>query len=108
MKTNIGKKFLAVIRKSFPTSNPLSEIFNKSIIKISYCCLPNIKSIIDCHNKEITNKKPERLDNSETKCNCRDKSNCPLNGKCLEDRLIYKATVETDNSKESYVGLTTN
>ena len=41
-------------------------------------------------------------------CNCRSKDKCPLNGRCLERSVIYQATVETDNSAETYVGLTEN
>ena len=29
-----------------------------------------------------------------------------MNGRCREKGVVYRATVETDNSKETYVGLT--
>ena len=44
-------------------------------------------------------------------CNCRKKkNNCPLDGKCLTECVVYKATVtETDTKKqETYIGLTEN
>ena len=30
-------------------------------------------------------------------CNCRDKSNCPLDNKCLTNKTVYKAEVETND-----------
>ena len=44
----------------------------------------------------------------ELKCNCRDQAECPLpgNGKCRTDKVIYRATVEANNTVETYVGLT--
>ena len=47
VKTNIGKLFFKLLKKQFPESNPLSKIFNKTIIKITYSC----KSIKSSHNK---------------------------------------------------------
>ena len=43
-------------------------------------------------------------------CHCRQKTSCPLSGKCLTKELIYQATVtRKDNMKhETYVGLTEN
>ena len=32
-------------------------------------------------------------DNNRKLCNCRIKSICPVNGKCLTKGVIYKATV---------------
>ena len=38
-------------------------------------------------------------------CNCRIKEECPLPGKCQTPALIYQATVEAANKKETYIGL---
>ena len=45
-------------------------------------------------------------ENSEEKrlCNCRIPP-CPLQGKCLTDNLVYQATVKTDNTDNTYIGL---
>ena len=65
--------------------------------------MPNIKSKIDNHNK----KQIENTITEERTCNCRDKSNCPLSGKCLEKCLIYQASVASPNQHtETYIGLT--
>ena len=39
---------------------------------------------------------------------CRSKPDCPLPGKCLVESVVYQATVEAENSSETYVGLTAN
>ena len=49
--TNVGKLFRDLVDKHFGRGNYLSKIFNKNTLKISYSCLPNIKSKINFHNK---------------------------------------------------------
>ena len=40
-------------------------------------------------------------------CNCRNPTVCPLEGKCLTNSVVYKATVKTNNGEEkSYIGST--
>ena len=56
VKTNIGQSFLKIIDEEFSTSNPLHKIFNRNTLKISYCCMPNIKQTLDGHNKGILSK----------------------------------------------------
>ena len=53
VQTNIGKRFLKLVKKHFPRNNSFHEIFNKNTIKISYSCMRNIGSIIALHNKSI-------------------------------------------------------
>ena len=36
------------------------------------------------------------------------KDQCPLDGKCLTQNVVYQATVSTETSSESYVGVATN
>ena len=44
----------------------------------------------------------------DSKCNClpKDKAACPLPGKCAIESVVYRATVSTPSSEETYVGLT--
>ena len=110
VSTNVGKCFLAIVNSCFPKEHPLSKIFNKNTVKISYSCTTNVKSIIDGHNKSNLNKQPEQPKQNKT-CNCRDKTKCPLNGTCKQSSIVYQAEVTTGNnttiqSKEYYVGLT--
>ena len=61
-----------------------------------------MSQIIKGHNKKIIQK-----ENEETlDCNCRVKTDCPLNGGCRKESVIYKCTATTCDSKKVYLGLT--
>ena len=109
VKTNIGQSFLKIIDEEFPTSNPLHKIFNRNTLKISYCCMPNIKQTLDGHNKVILSKsvKPKT---TATTCNCRKTNECPLSKKCSTESVVYQATVTSTSadSPQTYIGLTEN
>ena len=66
--------------------------------------MPNVKSSIDAHNNRKLKCGNKPTDTKQ--CNCRDKNNCPLDGKCLESGVIYQATVTSDKKVETYIGLT--
>ena len=112
VKTNIGKAFIQTIKQSFPPGHPLRKIYNTNTLKLSYSCMPNVKNVIDGHNKKIRDesKKNKEQESQEKTCNCRKPADCPLNGQCLTKSVIYQATVTTedDGSKETYIGLTKN
>ena len=59
VKTNVGKLFSEILRKNFPKTYPLSKIFNKNTVKVSYSSTRNMKSIISGHNKQVLHPKPE-------------------------------------------------
>ena len=71
--------FLRLLDKHFGRNHKCHKIFNRNNVKISYSCIDNIENIISSHNKEITNFYNKL--NGKT-CNCRNKSNCPLENKC--------------------------
>ena len=52
VKTNIGKKFFDILSLCFPPENPLSTIFNRNTVKLSFSCMPNISQVISRHNKQ--------------------------------------------------------
>ena len=73
--------------------------------------MPNLKSVIDMHNKStLAKEQNESSTPKSSNCNCRKKDDCPLEGKCLTESVIYQATViRSDTTKqETYVGLTEN
>ena len=70
---------LYLLDKHFGRNQKYHKIFNRNNDKIRYSCIDNIKNIISSHNKEITNFYNKI--NGKT-CNCRNKSNCPLDKKC--------------------------
>ena len=71
--------------------------------------MPNIKSIISSHNEAVlSNFYQSQTQTNDTECNCRKKDQCPLDGKCLAQNVVYLATVTAQTSSDSYVGLATN
>ena len=61
-----------------------------------------MSQIIKGHNKKIVQKETQET----LECNCRVKTDCPLNGDCRKESVIYKCTATTCNSKNVYLGLT--
>ena len=107
VKTNIGRAFISLIDRCFPTGHKLRKIFNRNTIKLSYSCMPNMKQIIDGHNKNILKKAAQPQQDTATKtCNCRKVDECPLKGECLLKEVVYQAKVTTKEKTEPYIGLT--
>ena len=96
VKTNIGRIFIKLISKHFPPNHKFVKIFNKNTIKLSYSCMPNIRSKINGHNKKILQPKPAE---PQKLCNCLVKEDCPLNGLCLRSSILYQATIKCSDSK---------
>ena len=103
VRTNIGAHFLKLISKHFPEGNKLHKIFNKNTLKVSYSCMRNIQQIIKSHNTDVM--KRANQEPKQKTCNCRQPINCPLRGNCLASDVIYKATVTSDSTDTSYIGL---
>ena len=63
----------------------------------------NVSQIIKQHSKNVSNKQIKQTN----PCNCRNKSECPLNGNCKIQNVIYKCTVSaTQTSKQrAYLGI---
>ena len=97
VSTNVGRRFLNIVKKCFPDGHPLKKIFNKNTLKVSYSCMPNLDSKIKSHNKVLLESDDAKKADAAVKlCNCRDKSKCPLDGKCLTKEVVYQATVVSD------------
>ena len=108
--TNVGKEFLTLIDKCFPKSSKLHKLINRNNVKLSYSCMQNVQQIITSHNKAVLNKTNTNTPQQSKTCNCRGKEPCPLDGHCLDECVVYKATVTQNqtNKQETYVGLTVN
>ena len=96
VKTNIGRIFIKLISKHFPPNHTFVKIFNKNTIKLSYSCMPNIRSKINGPNKKILQTKPAE---PQKLWNCLVKEDCPLNGLCLKSSILYQATIKCSDSK---------
>ena len=101
MKTNIGRLFMKLVRKHFPKNSKYHKIFNLNTLRLSYGCTTNVGNIIKQLNSQVLNK---TNDNINRKCNCRSKANCPLNGECLTQCLVYEATSTTFSNSFVYYG----
>ena len=68
-----------------------------------------MKQVIDGHNKAILKNAQNPEKNQPQKmCNCRNEKECPLEGKCLQNEIVYQAIVTTrgvTGTTETYVGL---
>ena len=61
----------------------------------------NVSQIIKQHNRNISNKKEKQTN----PCNCRNKNECPLNGNCKIQNVIYKCTVSATQAFKQLVYL---
>ena len=95
VETNIIKRILEIISRNFGPMPTYHKIFNRKPLKISYSCMPNMKSQIMSYNRNMLEDKAEKWKQS----NCRDK--CMVDGNCLIKNVIYRATViELEKSKQ--------
>ena len=99
VKTNVGKEFLALIEKHFPPGNKWRKHFNRHTIKLSYSTTKNLAAHINQHNKKLLS-----TDEAKPGCNCRVKTDCPLNGECQTKGVVYLSKVKTDTHDYAYYG----
>ena len=90
VKTNIRSIVIKLISKLIPLNHKFVKFFNKNTIKLSYSCMPNIRSKINGHNKKILQTKPTE---SQKLSNCFLKGDCPMNGLFLTSSILYQATI---------------
>ena len=91
VKTNIGRMFLRLIDKHFQRHHKYRKLFNRNNIKISNSCMPNMTNAIRNYNTSLL-KDPTPTDIKE--CSCRQKTECPLDKKCLSGYLVYNTLVD--------------
>ena len=91
--------FFGILKKHFPPESELSKIFNRKKVKLSYSCMPNMKSLISSHNRKMMAKEGEMI----LPCNCNGGLlKCPLEGGCQTKDLVYKAKVITTENDKKY------
>ena len=115
VKTRIGQEFLRIVDTAFPQGNPLNKKLNRHNMKISYSCMPNMKTKISRHNAQRL--AADRVQHvAEPRCNCQQFP-CPIPGgnQCRSVNAVYQATIkveprpEVENEVEvvhTYVGAT--
>ena len=102
VQTNIGKSFLSLIQKHFPTNSKFHNVFNKNDLKVSCSGTQNMESITSKHNKTGIN---TDSDNAQSTCNCRKREQCPLGNNYFAYSVIYKASITTseNNNGKNYI-----
>ena len=58
----------------------------------------SMSSVIKQHNYRVLS----TTGNVDRLCNCKNKENCPLDGKCLKTCIVYKADVITNKDSHIY------
>ena len=110
VKTKVGKRFLQIVKDSFPPSHKLYKICNRNTLKLSYRTMPNMKTHLAKHNNKILRQNLQEQ-NPETRvvtrCCCQKsrKAECPMPGQCYQPNAIYRAQITTpDGHVETYTG----
>ena len=119
--TDIGRKFLKLVDTSFPPGHRLHKIFNRRTMKVSYSTMPNLGRIVSTHNNKVLKSLvPVVPKRPWGNCSCprkkREANECLLGGECIEEQLVYQATVkvkvpddapeEEKVPDETYLGVT--
>ena len=69
--------------------------------------MPSMGAIISAHNAKALSVTPNVSAPPPRTCNCRGTTTCPLNGKCLTECIVYKATITApEKPTKTYFGLT--
>ena len=78
----------------WPKHHRYYKLFNRNTVKVSYSCMPNMAAIISSHNTKVLS--PTADPNART-CSCiRPNIPCPLDGHCLAECIVYKATATAE------------
>ena len=56
--------------------------------------MPNVKSAINSHNRKMLH---PTVNNQSRTCNCINKTDCPLQEKCLNENTLYQANISLEN-----------
>ena len=105
VSTNVGRKFLNLLERCFPATHPLSKIFNRRTVKISYSTMPSLGRIIEGHNSKVMRGEVAEVPKRPWgNCSCprrtREAGECPLGGECLAENIVYRASVEVKADEE--------
>ena len=106
-----------MINKHFKHNSILHKLSNRKTLKISYSFMRNIFQIINNHNKEIIKEFHDRTNNSnnnninnskQNECSCKTRNNCPMNGLCNLDIIVYQGIIypkENVTDRKTYTGI---
>ena len=93
---------MSLIDKHFPPHQNLHKLFNRNTVKISYGCLPNIKSTIKAHNRKILYPSPTI---GRRTCNRINIPQCALQQKCLSNNQANIIPLGENSKTKVYYGI---
>ena len=99
VKNKIGKEFLTIV--DMFKGSPQGKVINRHTIKLSYSTMRNVKSHITSSNLKKLNSSQNVTPVSECKC-----AQCPVNGECSTNNVVYQADIKTKSTTKSYIGMT--
>ena len=73
--------------KHFPPQNKLHKLFNRTNVKITYSCMPNMNSYTYIHSHKVLNDKTNETEISN--CNCRNGYTSLLQNSCQTKCITY-------------------
>ena len=84
----------------------MGRLFNNENLKLSYSCTRNVQRIISAHNRKVISKHNQVAAPRQQLCNCRaGVASCPAGGSCLEEGVVYEATVTAPGKvTRTYIG----
>ena len=87
-----------MVEKHFPKHHKLHKIFNKNTVKVSYSCLPKVRSSVNKHNKKVLKKENEKSNRNEPikTCSCPRNTKWPLDNCCYEQYVQYSVEVKSN------------
>ena len=80
---------MKLVDKHFPRHHKYYKLFSRNNIEVSYSCIPSMNNVIQKHNSEIMKDPAPSTD-------------CPMDGNCLFECLIYRTSVNTTTNKYYY------
>ena len=68
--------------------------------------MSNLEKELSYHNYKLLQNSNKTTEENNKFCNCKSKTNCPVNGECFTKGVIYIATVMHNNKENIYIGST--
>ena len=104
---NVAGWFNSLVDKHFKKGTLMGRLFNRNNLKVSYSCTKNVQAIISTKNRKLL-QSGDRAKPTRT-CNCRRGVECPAGGQCMEEGVVYEATISSENTEDRlYVGSTSS
>ena len=100
VSTNVAKTFLQLVTNHFSRRQKLHKIFNRNTVKVSYSCMNNRLKKSKGHKYQVTSTARDQT----SKCNCRKRSEYPMEGNGQVNDIVYKCDLTRALPKKVYLG----